>query len=72
MEATLQTTPPDATHWSKRMMANTQGVSHAGVAQIWAEYGLKPHRSKTFKLSTDRRFMEKLTGVVGVYLNPLD
>jgi transposase len=72
VEATLQTTPPDATHWSTRTMANAQGVSHASVARIWDAHGLKPHRSKTFKLSTDRRFVEKLTDVVGVYLNPPD
>ena len=53
-------------------MANAQGVSHASVARIWDAHGLKPHRSKTFKLSTDRRFVEKLTDVVGVYLNPPD
>jgi transposase len=72
VEATLQTTPPDATQWSTRTMANAQGVSHASVARIWDAHGLKPHRSKTFKLSTDRRFVEKLTDVVGVYLNPPD
>ena len=72
VEATLRTTPPDATQWSTRTMANAQGVSHASVARIWDAHGLKPHRSKTFKLSTDRRFVEKLTDVVGVYLNPPD
>ena len=72
VEATLQTTPPDATHWSTRTMATAQGVSHASVARIWDAHGLKPHRIETFKLSTDTRFVEKLTDVVGVYLNPPD
>jgi transposase len=53
-------------------MAKTQGVSHATVQRIWDAHGLQPHRIKTFKLSTDRHFEEKLTDVVGVYLNPPD
>ena len=72
VKATLQTTPPDATHWSTRTMATAQGVSHASVARIWDAHGLKPHRLKTFRLSKDPRFVEKLTDVVGVYLNPPD
>ena len=72
VEATLQTTPQDATHWSTRTMAKAQGVSHASVARIWDAHGLKPHRIEPFKLSKDKRFVEKLTDVVGVYLNPPD
>lgn len=72
VEATLHTTPPDATHWSTRTMAKAQGVSPATVARIWDAHGLKPHRIETFKLSNDTRFVEKLTDVVGVYLNPPD
>jgi transposase len=72
VEATLHTTPHDATHWSTRTMAKAQGVSHASVARIWDAHGLKPHRIETFKLSNDKRFVEKLTDVVGVYLNPPD
>lgn len=72
VEATLQTTPPDATHWSTRTLAKAQGVSHASVARIWEAHGLKPHRLATFKLSKDKRFVEKLTDVVGLYLNPPD
>lgn len=72
VEATLHTTPPDATHWSTRSMAKAQGVSNATVARIWDAHGLQPHRVKTFKLSKDKRFVEKLTDVVGVYLNPPD
>jgi len=72
VEATLHTKPKDATHWSTRTMAKAQGVSHATVQRIWDAHGLQPHRVKTFKLSTDKRFEEKLTDVVGVYLNPPD
>src|SRR5512136_668828 len=72
VEATLHTTPPDATHWSTRTMAKAMGVSNATVSRIWDAYGLQPHRIETFKLSKDKRFVEKLTDVVGVYLNPPD
>jgi len=72
VEMTLQATPPDATHWSTRTMAKKQGVSQSSVTRIWNMYGLQPHRIKTFKLSRDKRFVEKLTDVVGVYLNPPD
>ena len=72
VEATLHTTPPDATHWSTRTMAEAMGVSNATVSRIWDAYGLQPHRMETFKLSKDKRFVEKLTDVVGVYLNPPD
>jgi len=72
VEATLHTTPPDATHWSTRTMAETMGVSNATVSRIWDAYGLQPHRVEGFKLSKDKRFVEKLTDVVGVYLNPPD
>src|SRR3970282_2093431 len=70
VEATTQTRPRGATHWSTRTMAQAQGVSHATVARIWDAHGLQPHRVKTFKLSRDKRFVEKLTDVVGLYLNP--
>ena len=72
VETTLQTVPPGATHWSTRMMAEELGVSHSSVARIWNAHGLQPHRTKTFKLSKDKQFVEKLTDVVGVYLNPPD
>jgi transposase len=72
VEATLHTKPPDATHWSTRSMAHSQGVSKSTVQRIWDAHGLQPHRVKTFKLSKDKRFVEKLTDVVGVYLNPPD
>ncbi|MCE5294978.1 MAG: IS630 family transposase [Chlamydiales bacterium] len=72
VEATLHTKPKDATHWSTRTMAKAQGVSHATVQRVWDAHGLQPHRVETFKLSRDKRFVEKLTDVVGVYLNPPD
>lgn len=72
VDATLHTTPQDATHWSTRTLAKVHGVSHATVARIWDAHGLKPHRLRTFKLSKDTQFVEKLTDVVGVYLNPPD
>jgi transposase len=72
VEATLQTTPPDATHWSTRTMAAAQGVSEATVRRIWKQHNLKPHLVETFKLSRDKHFLEKLYDVVGLYLNPPD
>ena len=67
---TQQTTPADATHWSVRTMAAHAGISKSKVQQIWASRGLKPHLVKTFKLSNDSRFEEKLVDVVGLYMNP--
>ena len=72
VEATTQTKPPGATHWSTRTMAKAQGVSKATIQRIWSAQGLQPHRTKHFKLSKDRHFTEKLTDVVGLYLNPPD
>lgn len=72
VNATLQTKPPDATHWSTRSMAEAQGVSNATVQRIWKEHNIKPHLTKTFKLSRDKNFLEKLYDVVGLYLNPPD
>ena len=72
VQATTQTKPPGATHWSTRTMAKAQGLSKATVQRIWSAHGLQPHRTKRFKLSKDRRFTEKLTDVVGLYLNPPD
>jgi transposase len=70
--ATLQTRPKAATHWSVRTMAAAQGVSPASVQRIWDAHGLEPHRTRNFKLSRDKRLVEKLTDVVGLYLNPPD
>ena len=66
VEATLHTTPRGATHWSIRTMAKAQGISRMAVQRIWDRYGLKPHLTKTFKLSGDKRFVEKLYDVVGL------
>ena len=70
VEATLHTAPPRATHWSLRTMAAAQGLSPASIHRIWHAHGLQPHRVRTFKLSTDPRFLEKLTDVVGLYVDP--
>ncbi len=72
VRATLHTTPANATHWSTRSMAEAQGVSEATIRRIWHRHRLKPHLVETFKLSRDKRFIEKLADVVGVYLNPPD
>jgi len=72
VESTLHTTPPNATHWSTRSMAKAQGLSEATIRRIWKQHNLKPHLIKTFKLSRDKRFVEKLYDVVGLYLNPPD
>ena len=72
VNATLHQRPPNATHWSTRTMAGAQGLSEATVRRIWRQHGLKPHLVKTFKLSRDRSFLEKLYDVVGLYLNPPD
>jgi len=67
---TTQTTPAHATHWSTRTMARAAGVSERSVRRVWRAHGLKPHRLETFKVSRDPKFVEKLTDVVGLYLNP--
>jgi transposase len=72
VEATLHRKPPNATHWSTRTMAQAQGVSEATVRRIWQRHNLQPHRVKTFKLSRDPRFVDKLVDIVGLYLNPPD
>jgi hypothetical protein len=68
--ATTQTIAAGETHWSCRSMAKAQGVSPATVQRIWDADGLKPHLQRSFKLSKDPKFTEKLTDVVGLYLNP--
>ena len=72
VEATLHTKPPAATHWSVRTMARAQGISRMAVQRIWKQHNLKPHLVKTFKISRDQHFVEKLYDVVGLYLNPPD
>lgn len=70
VKATLQTKPPGMTHWSCRSLAKSQGIGKSTVNAIWRAHKLQPHRAETFKLSRDPRFLDKLTDVVGLYLNP--
>ena len=70
IEATTQTTPNDGTHWSCRSMARHLKTSHSFVNRVWRAHGLKPHLIRSFKLSNDPRFEEKLRDVVGLYLDP--
>ena len=72
VDKTRNCKPRGETHWSCRSMAKAAGVSPATVQRVWSARGLKPHLVRTFKLSNDRRFDEKLIDVVGVYLNPPD
>ena len=67
---TLESTPCDATHWSVRSMASATGMTRQSVHRIWKAFGLQPHRSETFKLSTDPQLIEKVRDIVGLYLNP--
>src|SRR5881628_1534981 len=69
---TLERTPRDATHWSTRAMAKRSGLSQTAVSRIWRAFGLQPHRSKTFKLSKDPLFIDKVRDIVGLYLDPPD
>jgi len=70
VRATQKETPPEATHWSVRSMAEAQGVGRSTVHKIWRARGLKPHLVETFKLSNDPNFDDKLVDVVALYLNP--
>jgi len=70
VDRTLQEKPSNATHWSTRTLAAVVGLSPASIQRIWKAHGLKPHRVRTFKLSRDPLFVEKLQDVVGLYLNP--
>ena len=70
LDATLQTKPEDATHWSTRTMGKKQGLSKMAIQRIWKSHGLQPHRIETFKLSRDKQFVEKLRDVVGLYMSP--
>jgi transposase len=70
IERTLRSTPVDATHWSIRSMAGVTGFSHTTIRRIWTAFGLQPHRSQTFKLSSDPLFVDKVRDIVGLYLSP--
>src|SRR5215216_1317266 len=67
---TLETTPEGHTHWSTRKMAEKAGMSHTAVGRIWRTFGLKPHISRSFKMSPDPQLVEKIRDVVGLYMNP--
>jgi transposase len=67
---TLETTPPDATHWSTRSMAQEIGLTQSAVQRIWKAFGLQPHRQETWKLSKDPLFIDKVRDVVGLSLDP--
>jgi transposase len=70
--ATLEETPRNATHWSRKLMAEKSGLSKSTIGRIWRGFGLKPHLVDTFKLSTDPLFVDKVYDVVGLYLDPPD
>jgi transposase len=72
VKLTLETRPDGATHWSTRTMADVCGLSARTVGRIWHKYNLKPHRQKTFKLSNDPQFVEKVQDIVGLYMAPPD
>jgi transposase len=67
---TLEQAPKDATHWSTRSLARTLGMSQTSISRIWRAFGLKPHLTEAFKLSTDPQFIEKVRDIVGLYLDP--
>ena len=70
IETTTQRKPSDATHWSVRSLAEELGIDKSMVHRVWQASGLKPHLAKTFKVSRDKKFIEKVIDVVGLYLNP--
>jgi transposase len=72
VHATLHERPPQATHWTLRTMAAHTGLSASFIHHVWQAHGLQPHRARTFKLSSDPAFVEKLVDVVGLYLHPPD
>jgi transposase len=70
LKLTQHSKPEGATHWSRATMAKKAGISESSVGRIWAAHGLKPHRVKTFKLSNDKQFEEKLRDIIGLYQSP--
>ena len=72
VEVTTQQTPANATHWTTNTLARHLGVSQSMVSRVWRAHGLKPRLSRTFKVSNDPRFAEKLIDVVGLYLDTPD
>ena len=67
---TTQEKPDNATHWSTRTMAEAVGISEKSIRRVWHAHGLKPHLERTFKVSNDPQFAEKLEDIVGLYINP--
>jgi transposase len=67
---TLEKTPKGATHWSSRMLAARTGLSQSTISRIWRAFGLKPHRTENFQLSTDPLLIDKMRDIVGLYLDP--
>lgn len=67
---TLEQSPPNATHWSTRSLAQATGMSQSAVSRIWRAFGLKPHQTESFKLSPDPQFIDKVRDIVALYLNP--
>jgi transposase len=67
---TMETTPKARTHWSTRKMAKNAGMSHSTVGRIWRTFGLKPHVTRSFKMSPDPQFVAKVRDIVGLYMNP--
>ena len=70
MRVTTQETPAGRTHWSTRSLAKKMGLSPSTIGRVWRSHGLKPHLTRTFKLSRDPKFLEKLDDVIGLYLDP--
>ena len=69
---TLESKPKNATHWSTRSMAERAGLSQTAISRIWRAFALQPHRERTFKISEDPRFVDKVRDVVGLYMSPPD
>ena len=67
---TLEKTPKGTTHWSSRMLAARTGLSQSTISRIWRAFGLKPHRTESFQLSTDPLLIDKMRDIVGLYLDP--
>lgn len=72
LHMTLESKPTAATHWSSRSLARLQGMSFTSVQRIWRKYGLKPHLTRTFKISNDPQLVDKVKDIVGLYMNPPD
>ncbi|MFT7547444.1 MAG: transposase [Candidatus Azotimanducaceae bacterium] len=70
IKITTQEKPRNATHWSTRTLAQKLNTTHSFVQRVWQSFGVKPHLEKTFKVSNDKHFEEKIIDVVGLYLNP--